>query len=133
MTQRVDGIGHAEVGPTVAAGAGDENFEAAGSEGFGGYVVGAGAVEDYCCFQARAVGFDQGAQPRKVAFAFFADVGDEEDGAAGLDLGFVDGAGDGDERGEAGAVVGDAGRSDVRRRGGLLRRCLGERRCRDAR
>jgi hypothetical protein len=72
-------------------------------------VISAGTVEDECRFQARAVGFDQGAHAAEVAFAFFADVGYEEDGAAGPDLGFLDGAGDGDERGEACAVVGDAG------------------------
>ncbi len=107
--ERVDGIGHAEVGPTVAAGAGDEDFEAAGGEGFGGDVIGAGAVEDDGGFQVRAIGFDEGAHAAEIAFAFFADVSDEEDRATRLDPGFLDGARDGDERGEAGAVVGDAG------------------------
>ena len=46
--------------------------------------------------------------PAKITFAFFSDVGDEEHRAAWLDSGFVNGARDGDEAGEARAVVGDS-------------------------
>src|SRR6266481_4821023 len=105
----VDGIGHAEVGPTVAAGTGDGGFEAAGGQRFGGYVVGAGAVKDNHGFQLRLVGFDEGAHAAEIAFTFFANVGDEKDGAARLDMGFLASAGYGDERGETRAVIGDSG------------------------
>src|SRR4029077_7733265 len=94
--ESVDGIGHAEVGPTVAAGAGDGGFYAAGGEGFGGDVVGAGAVEHDNGFELRFVAIDQGAHAAEIAFAFFADVCDEEDGAARTDVGFLARPGDGD-------------------------------------
>ena len=61
-------------------------------------------------FRLRAIGVDESAHAAEIAFALFADVGDEKNGAARLDSGFVNGAGDGDEAGEAGSVVGDAGR-----------------------
>ncbi len=60
-------------------------------------------------FQFGLIGFDEGAHAAEIAFAFFADVGDKKDSAARLDVGFVARAGDGDERGEAGAVVRDSG------------------------
>ena len=93
----------------MAARAGDEDFEAARGERFGGDVIGAGAVEDDGGFELCAIRIDERAHAAKIAFAFFADVGDEENRAARLDAGFVNGARDGDEAGEAGAVVGDAG------------------------
>src|SRR6266436_2379989 len=105
----VDGIGHAEVGPTVAAGTVDGGFEAAGGQRFGGDVVGAGAIKDNYGFQLRLVGFDEGAHAAEIAFTFFANVGDEKDGAARLDMGFLASAGYGDERGETRAVIGDSG------------------------
>src|SRR5260370_132712 len=106
---RVEGIGHAEVGPTVAAGTVDGGFEAAGGQRFGGDVVGAGAVKDNHGFQLRLVGFDEGAHAAEIAFTFFANVGDEKDGAARLDVGFLASAVAGDERGETRAVIGDSG------------------------
>jgi len=48
-----------------------------------------------------------------VTLALFTDVGDEKNCAARLESGFVDGAGDRDEAGEAGAIVGDAGRVEA--------------------
>src|SRR5712672_4023030 len=105
----VDRVGHAEVRPTVAAGAGNDGFHAARGERFGGDVVGAGAIEYDHGFEFGFVGVDQSAHAAEIAFAFFADVGDEEDAAARVDLGSLTGARDGDEGGEAGAIVGDAG------------------------
>ena len=54
--QCVDGIGHAEVRPTVAAWAGDQSFKPARSESFCGHVIGAGAVKHYHGFQFPSVG-----------------------------------------------------------------------------
>src|SRR6267378_4312259 len=82
---------------------------AARGERFGGDVVGAGTVEYDHGFKFGFVGVDEGAHAAEIAFAFFADVGDEEYGAARVDLGFLTGAGDGDEGCEAGAIVRDAG------------------------
>ncbi len=106
-------MGHAEVRPTVAAGAGDDGLYAARGERFGGDVVGAGAVENDHGFEFGFIGVDQSAHAAEIAFAFFADVGDEENAAARVDLGFLTGARDGDEGGEAGAVVGDAGAEEA--------------------
>ncbi len=108
--ERVDGIGHAEVGPAVATGAGDENFETSRGERFRGDVIGAGAVENDCGFEFGAVGVDESAHAAEVAFAFFADIGDEENCAARFDSGFMDRARDGDQCGQAGAVVGNSRR-----------------------
>src|SRR5260370_10958985 len=105
----VDGIRHAEVGPTVAAGTVDGGFEAAGGKRFGGYVVGAGAVKDNHGFQLRLVRFDEGANAAEIAFTFFANGGDAKDGAGRLRLGFLGSASDGGARCVARAVVGDSG------------------------
>jgi len=82
--QRVDGIGHAEVGPTVAAGTGDQRFEAARSQRFGGYVIGAGAVEHTAALSfARKLRRSRAC--REDCFAFFANVSDEKNGALGFE------------------------------------------------
>jgi len=52
---------------------------------FGGDVVGAGAVENDHGF-GLIYRRDQSAHARGDCFAFFADIGDEEDGAARMDL-----------------------------------------------
>ena len=61
----------------MAAGAGDDGFDAAGGEGFGGDVIGAGPVEDDDGFEAVAIGVDENAHTAEIAFALFTDVGDE--------------------------------------------------------
>jgi hypothetical protein len=48
----------------------------------------------------------------EVAFAFFSYVGCEEDGDGWGDVGVAKGCGEGEECGEAGAVVADAGSVD---------------------
>jgi hypothetical protein len=55
----------------------------------------------------------------KVAFAFFAYVGGEEDGDGWGDVGVAEGGGDGEESGEAGGVVADAGGEDAGGVGGF--------------
>ena len=109
--QRVDRIGHAEIGPAVAAGTGDDDFEAARSQRFGGDVVDAGAVENDDGFQAVTIGIDERAHAAEIAFAFFADVGDKQNGALRLDARFVNGARDGHQRRQAGTVVGNSRRA----------------------
>src|SRR5579859_849367 len=106
--QRVYRIGHAEVRPTVAAGAVDDDFETARGERDGGDVIGASAVQNDDGFEAVAVGIDKGAHAAEVAFAFFPDVGHEKNGALRLDLRLVDGASDGHERSEARTIIRNA-------------------------
>lgn len=109
----VDGVADAVVDPAVAAGALKGDFVAAAGECFGGDVFGGGAVED----EERP---DAGGERRggaevehaaEVAVAFFADVGDEDGGGGEAAEGGrrFHGADEGEEAGEAGAVVADAG------------------------
>ena len=78
---RVDRIGHTEIRPTVAAGAGNERFEPPRSQRFRGDVVRAGTVENHDCLEFGAIGFDQGAHPAEIAFALFAHVGNKKNRA----------------------------------------------------
>ena len=50
----------------------------------------------------------------EIAFAFFADIGDEEQGQGGDDAELMEGRGQRPERGESGAVVADAGTEEAR-------------------
>jgi len=113
--ERADGIRHAEVGPAVTARASDEDFEAARGQCFSGDVIGTGTVENDGGFEFGAIGVYESAHAAEIAFSFLADVGDEEDGAKRSDFSFVQATGDGDKRGEAGAIVGDAGRTHALR------------------
>ena len=109
----MDGVADAVIDPTVAAGALEGDFVAAAGEGFGGYVFGGGAVE----YEERAdAGGERGggaevAYAAEVAIAFFADVGDEDGGGGEAAEGGrrFHGADEGEEAGEAGAVIADAG------------------------
>ena len=65
------------------------------------------------------------ADAAEIAFAFFADIGEEEQGQSGDDAELMECGGEGPERGESGAVVADAGAeqagllaADVERGGG---------------
>jgi hypothetical protein len=53
------------------------------------------------------------AHSAEVSFAFLADVGGEEDGDGGSELGVLHGGGDGEECGEAGGVVAGTGGKDA--------------------
>jgi hypothetical protein len=99
----------------VAAGAGDGDAEAEAAEGAGDGGVVASAFEDDGGGDAGAVGaaFEEMTHAAEVALAFFAYVGGEEDGDWGLDAGVTEGGGDGEEAGEAGGVVADAGSEDA--------------------
>ena len=54
------------------------------------------------------------AHAAQIALAFLAGVGDEEDGGGRDDLGVFEGGDDGEEGGEAGAVVAGAGAENAR-------------------
>src|SRR5580700_9072752 len=57
-----------------------------------------------------AVSLDELANSPQIALSLFADVGNKENGAVGLQLGVAHDAGDGRQRREAGPVIGDARR-----------------------
>ncbi len=82
----------------AAEGAGDDGGVAAAFEGDGG--GDAGAV---------GAALEEVTHAAEVAFALFAYVGGEEDGDGWGDVGVAEGGGDGEESGEAGGVVADAG------------------------
>ncbi len=77
--QSCDRIGRAEIGPAVAAGAADSNFEAVRRDALGGDVLGGSAVNCNHGRELRAVAFDQRANSAKISFAFFADVSGKDD------------------------------------------------------
>src|SRR5689334_25405532 len=106
----VDGIGESVIAPAMAAGAGDADVEAAAGQGLRRDVVGVRSVEDQERLNAAAGTrlAAEVAHAAEIAFAFFADVGDEDQTVE--EIGIVertDDAGDGEECGESGAVVGD--------------------------
>ncbi len=115
-----DGIGRAVVAPGMAAGACDGDLKTAAAKSLRDDVVVAGAIESDEAWPARARGICGGiagremlavevADAAQIAFAFFADIGDEEQGSGGDDCHLVEGCGQGPESGESGAVVTDAG------------------------
>src|SRR5437868_490000 len=106
--ESVDRVGQAKIRPTVAAGSRDEDFEAARSERFGGDVVDAGAVQDQNGFEFGTIGVNERAHTTEIAFAFFADIGDEQDGALRQDSGFVNGTRNRDEGGKTCAIIGNS-------------------------
>ena len=74
----------------MAAGTRDDGFDAAGGQRFCGDVVRAGAVEDDDGFEAVAISVHERAHTAEIAFALFADVGDEKDGPLRLDASLVE-------------------------------------------
>lgn len=111
--QGVDGVGVGGIAPTVAAGTGEDDFEAAAAEGLGGEVFDTGAVEDE---EGGDLGGEgalaaQEAHSAEIALSLLADVGDEERGAGRGGGGGREGvlAGQGEQGGETGAIVGDTG------------------------
>lgn len=109
----MDGIGDTVIDPAMATGALDGYFVAAAGEGFVGDVFGGGAIEDE---EGAYLGSERGlgaevAHAAQVAVTLFADIGDEDGGggeAFERRRGFQ-GADEGEETGEAGAVVTDPG------------------------
>ena len=113
--ERDDRAGTAGVGPGVAAGAGDLDTETARAEGAVDDRGGTAAFERDGGADSIRVGRgrrEEMPHAAEVALAFFADVGGEEDGhgrcVSGFGLGEVKRGGDGEQRGEAGAVVSGA-------------------------
>ena len=111
-----DGVGTPGVCPGVAAGAGDGDAEASAAEGavdYGGVAAafeGDGGADAFGV--GRGFGVEEVAHAAEVSFAFFANVGGEEDGAGWGDLGVGEGGGEGEESGEAGGVVAGSGGED---------------------
>ena len=116
VAEKEDGVEGAGVGPGVAAGAGDGDAEAEAAEGSGDDGGAAASFEGDGGGDAVAVGaaLEEVTHAAEVAFAFFAYVGGEEDGDGWGDFGEAQGGGDGEEAGEAGGVVADAGGVDAR-------------------
>ena len=116
LAEEEDGVGRAGVGPGVAAGAGDGDAEAEAAEGAGDDGGAAAAFERDGGGDARAIGaaLEEVTHAAEVAFAFFAYVRGEEDGDGWSDVGVAKSGGDGEQSGEAGGVVADAG-AEMRR------------------
>jgi len=73
-------------------------------------VIGAGAVKHHNRFEFPAVGIHNRAHAAKIAFAFFANVADEKNGALRLDVRKLHGTRQRQERRYSGAIIGDSGR-----------------------
>jgi len=122
-----DGVGGAGVGPGVAAGAGHGDAEAEGAECSGDDGGVAAAFEDDGGGDAVAVGaaLEEVSHAAEVALAFFAYVGGEEDGDGWGDVGVAEGGGYGQQAGESGDVVADAGSLDSMGVGGFAGLAVG--------
>ena len=95
----------------MAAGAGDSDLKAAAAEGLRNGGVGASAVEndvghDAAGKRSLIVEVTHAAQ---VAFAFFADVGENDKGRSQFNLGLDERGDDGEHAGDAGGVVAGSG------------------------
>ena len=103
----------------MAARAGDGDAEAQTAERAGDDGGAASAFECNGGGDAVAIGaaLEEMTHAAEVAFALFAYVGGEEDGDGWGDFGVLERGGDGEQRGESGAVVADAGGVDA---GGVL-------------
>ena len=110
-----DWVGCSGVGPGVAAGAGDGDAEAEAAEGSGDDGGGAAAFEGDGGGDAVGVGaaLEEVPHAAEVSFSFFAYIGGEEDGDGWGEVGVTERGGDGEEAGEAGDVVADAGGVDA--------------------
>ena len=115
LAEEEDGVEGTGVCPGVASGAGDGDAEAEAAESPGDDGGAAAAFERDGGGDAGGVGaaFEEVAHAAEVAFAFFAYVGGEEDGDGWGDFGVTQCGGDGEEAGEAGGVVADAGGVDA--------------------
>ncbi len=110
-----DGVGRAGIGPGVASGAGDGDAEAPAAEGAGDDGGGSGAFEGQQRSNAAAIGAlrEEMAHAAEIAFAFLADVGDEEQGVRRLDFGKAKGGEDAEQGGQTGSVVAASGAQDA--------------------
>ncbi len=107
----VGGVGEAEGSVGVAAGAGEGDLVAKAADADGYDVGEVVAVDgDEAVDLAFEGGVEEGLGAAGIAEAFLADVGDKGDGAAGFEGGGLEGVDEGEEAGEAAAIVADAGR-----------------------
>ena len=114
----VERVADAVIAPAMAAGAGEGDFEAAAAEPAGGDVVGIGAIHHQERFdlagQRRLLA--EVAHAEQVALALLADIGHQQE-AEGADSGsvapFFQTRADGQQGGQSGAVVGDAGSAET--------------------
>ena len=99
----------------MAAGAGDGDAEAEAAEGSGDDRGGSAAFENDGGCDVLAVGaaLKEMSHATEITLAFFAYIGTEEDGDGRHDAGVTKGGGDAKERGEASAVIADAGSLDA--------------------
>ena len=109
-----DGIGRAEVGPTVAAGTRDGDFQAARGDSLRGDVVGGGTVHGDDSGEAWAVAFDKRANAAQIAFTLLAHVAGEKNRLRGADGGFGERAGQAGEGSETGGIIGDTRADEAR-------------------
>ena len=121
-----DGVGGTGISPGVSSGAGDGDTEATATEATGDDGVAATTFEGDGGGDAVAIGLvgEEVAHAAEVALAFLAYIGCEEDGDGWFDVGVVECGGHGEEAGESGGVVADAGSGDaggVRVFGGLTK------------
>ena len=79
-------------------------------------MVDTGAVQDQNGFEFGTIGVHERPHTTEITFAFFADIGDKQDGALRQDSGFVNGTGNRDEGGKTCAVIGNSWRGHT---GGL--------------
>ena len=110
--ERVDRIAGAIVAPAMPAGAGDGHFKAAAGQGPAGDVIGVGAVQNQERFRPGSIRLPaQVAHAAQVALAFLSHVGDQQGRQRRVRQGRrrVPGGGQGQQRGQARAVVGNAG------------------------
>src|SRR5580692_1964931 len=93
--------------PTWSA---DDDFEAAAAQSFGHNGVAAGSVQNQTV-EDRVLPLrmsKQVAHAAQVAFAFFADIPDEDDGRGKRELRDTQSRGNGQQSGRSGSVVGDS-------------------------
>ena len=110
--ERVDRIAGAVIAPAMPARAGDGHFKAAAGQGPAGDVIGVGAVQNQEGFGPGTIRVPaQVAHAAQVALALLAHVGDQQGRQRRVRQGrrCVPGRGQRQQRGQAGAVVGNPG------------------------
>ena len=108
--EREDGVVAAEVGPGVSAEAAELDAVASGADAAMDDHAGFGVVDgDEGGGRFAALGGEEMPRAAEVAVALLADRGEEEQRTLSLDRARLQGAGDGQDAGEPGGGVGDAG------------------------
>ena len=126
LGEQEDGVGGAGVGPRMSAGAGDGGAEAEAAEGAGddagvaGAFKGDGGGNRAVWVVGGWLTREEVAHAAEVPLAFFADIGGKEDWCGRGNGGEAESGDKGEQGGEAGAVVGDAGGEVTRGLGGVF-------------